>query len=126
MAAQSLSHPTGNQGRTQSLWQKALADLDEELRATPDFNRSSKLNVLQKTLETAEQKKQLCLWKRWKFERHGEQIILRDVLEKIIKWVDHFKSLGDIAIQADQAHASLPWAWVRFLLQVSQGTLIIL
>ena len=123
MAAQSQSHPTGSQDKTQSLWQKALASLDEELKATLDFNRSSKLNILQRTLETVEQKKSLCLWKRWKFERHGKQIILRDVLEKIIKWIDHFKTFGDIATQADQAHASLPWACVRFLLQVSQANL---
>ena len=124
MAAQSQSTPPRNQGTTQNLWQKALASLDEELRVTLDFNRSSKLNILQKTLETAEQKKQLCLWKRWKFERHGKQIVLRDVLEKIIKWVDRFKAIGDIAAQADPAHASLPWACVRFLLQVSLGSSI--
>ena len=44
---------------------------------------------------------------------------MRDIFEKIIVWVDKFKALGDVAVQYDPAHASLPWAGVRFLLQVS-------
>ena len=46
-------------------------------------------------------------------------MIVRDLLEKIIKWLDHFKAIGDVGVQADGAHAALPWAGVRFLLKVS-------
>lgn len=45
-------------------------------------------------------------------------INLRDRAEKILEWVDKFKQVGDIAIQYDQAHAALPWAGIRFILQV--------
>lgn len=109
--------PSGVQ--PQSLWEKALAGLDGELLANLNFSKSSKHDVLKRTLETAEQKKQLCLIKRWKFERNGKEIVLRDVLQKIIHWLDRFRALGDAAVQYDPGHASLPWAGVRFLLQVS-------
>ena len=58
--------------------------------------------------------------KRWKLKRrNGDSIILRDVCEKLIKWVQKFKEVGDTAVQYDTAHAALPWAAVRLLLQVS-------
>ena len=45
------------------------------------------------------------------------------MLEKIIRWVDTFKQIGDVAVQYDPAHAALPWAGIRFLLQVRQVAL---
>lgn len=106
------------EGLSRDLWQNALATLDGELKAKLDFNKSSKHDIIKRTLKTAEEKKQQCLKKRWKFERDGKQIVIRDVLEKIIKWLDTFKAVGDVAVQYDPSHASLPWAGVRFLLQV--------
>jgi hypothetical protein len=104
-----------------NLWQDALADLDEELKSSLNFSRASKHEILRKTLQTAEEKKQLCLSRRWKFERHGKEIVLRDVFEKIIKWVERFKAVGDVAVQYDPGHASLAWAVVWYLLQVSRS-----
>ena len=46
-------------------------------------------------------------------------MIIRDVLEKIAKWIDSFKAVGDAAVQFDASNASLPWAAVRLLLQVT-------
>ena len=34
-------------------------------------------------------------------------------------WIRKFVEVGDIAIQYDPGHAALPWAAIRFLLQVS-------
>ena len=45
-------------------------------------------------------------------------MIVRDSLERVVKWVAKFKEVGDIAVQYDPSHASLPWAGVRLLLQV--------
>jgi hypothetical protein len=39
-----------------------------------------------------------------------------------IQWVEKFKQIGDIAVHSDQAHATLPWAGIRFLLQVCTPT----
>jgi hypothetical protein len=119
MASQTQSNPSHTARQPADLWQKALATLDEDLKASLDFKKSTKRNILEKTLKTAEEKKQLCLRKRWKFKRNGKEVVVRDVLENIIKWLDHFKAVGDVGVQYDTAHASLPWAGVRFLLKVS-------
>ncbi|KAL0630830.1 hypothetical protein Q9L58_010322, partial [Maublancomyces gigas] len=37
----------------------------------------------------------------------GKNIIVRDVAEKVLTWVDKFKLVGDIASQADSAHTAL-------------------
>jgi hypothetical protein len=36
-----------------------------------------------------------------------------------MKWVIKFREVGDMAAQYDPAHAALPWAGVRVLLQVA-------
>lgn len=105
--------------QSMDLWQKALATLDDDLKASLDFKNSTKRDILEKTLKTAEEKKQIALKRRWKIKIKNKEVVVRDVLEKIIKWLDHFKAIGDIAVQYDQAHAALPWAGVRFLLEVS-------
>ena len=45
-------------------------------------------------------------------------MVLRDVADKVLVWIDKFKQIGDIVIQYDPVHAALPWAGVRFLLDV--------
>ena len=73
-----------------------------------------------KVLRAAEQKKNLCLQTRWNFKAaNGDEVIIRDVIEKIINWLNTFKAIGDMAMQYDPGQASLPWAGVRFLLQAS-------
>lgn len=62
----------------------------------------------------------LSLRKRWKYTKpNGDTIIVRDVLEKIVRWIEKFKDTGDIIIQYDPGHAALPWAAVRFLLRIA-------
>jgi hypothetical protein len=41
-----------------------------------------------------------------------------DLFGKIVKCIDLFKQVGDAALQYDPVHTALPWAGVRFLLQV--------
>lgn len=102
------------------LWTKAVDSLSPEDRQAIDFSRIEKSAILSDVLHAAEQKKQICMQKRWKFtKRNGDIVIVRDVCEKLIKWVTKFKEVGDVAVQYDPAHASLPWAAVRFLLQTS-------
>jgi len=57
--------------------------------------------------------------KRWRYKRKsGETVVFQDLFAKIVKWIDLFKQIGDNAVQYDPVHAALPWAAVRFLLQV--------
>ena len=61
-----------------------------------------------------------CTRKRWKYIRSdGQKVVLWDVLNKIAKWVNKFKEVGDVAIQCDAGHVALPWAAIRFMLQAS-------
>ena len=106
--------------QSENLWQKALDTLDEDTKKYLDYQNAAKRDVLAALLRTAQEKKSLCLQKRWKFKKsNGQEVVLRDVMEKIIIWLDKFKAVGDIAMQYDTAHASLAWAGVRFLLRVS-------
>jgi hypothetical protein len=69
-------------------------------------------------VHAAAQKKKLeCLRKKYE-NRKGDKVILRDVFDKILTWIDKFRAIGDIAVQYDPAHAALPWAGIRFFLQV--------
>lgn len=64
-----------------------------------------------------------CHKKRWTFSRNGETFSLQDIAHKIIHWLDAFKEIGDAVAQSDPIHIALPWAAVRFLLEVSNTTL---
>ncbi|KAJ9660858.1 hypothetical protein H2201_006750 [Coniosporium apollinis] len=109
-----------NRTHSQSLWVNALNTLDPELKSSIDFRTASKRDVIATVLKTAQEKRDVCLRKRWKLKKpNGQEVILRDVLEKVIGFVDKFVAVGDVAIQYDPAHAALPWAGVRFLLRMA-------
>ncbi|KAI1014433.1 hypothetical protein LB504_012069 [Fusarium proliferatum] len=111
--------PSGN-ASVQSLWDQAFNSLGTDLKTSLGQAATHKRDILAAALEAAETRKATSLRKRWKFKRsNGEVVIIRDVLEKIAKWIDSFKAVGDAAVQFDASNASLPWAAVRLLLQVT-------
>jgi hypothetical protein len=102
-----------------SLWDTANDELDPEIGkilATVNKGNGSVIEAVSK--EAVTQQKALAA-KRWKATIGGKEIMLRDVLAKIVRWIDHFKAVGDIAMQFNSGAASLPWAAVRFLLQIA-------
>ena len=102
------------------LWAAALNTLSEEDRKLVAFNGQSKLDVLSDLEQLVIRAKENSIKKRWSFHRpgDGQTVILRDLFSKIVVWIDRFKDIGDIVVQYDPVHAALPWAAVRFLLQV--------
>lgn len=100
------------------MWEKAVAALSDRDKQDVDFNCTDKLAILADVLTAVDHKKQLCIEKRWKYRKGSREIIIRDQLEKVAVWVKKFIEVGDAAAQYDPGHASLPWAGVRFLLQV--------
>jgi hypothetical protein len=93
--------------------------LDPELRSIIDFNHPDKLQVLSELLQAADAAQKQCVAKAWRLKRkNGATVNVRDIFAKIARWVKQFKDIGDIAMQYDPVHAALPWAAVRFLLQV--------
>ncbi|KAH7086732.1 hypothetical protein FB567DRAFT_592603 [Paraphoma chrysanthemicola] len=108
------------QQNANDLWAEAAAQISEEARRNINFSRDDKLQLLEELHAEAEISKQKSLERRWKFKRtSGEMVILRDVFAKIVRWIETFKQIGDVAIQYDPGHASLPWAAVRFVLQLA-------
>jgi hypothetical protein len=111
--------PGRNTNSTTSLWDTANTQLDRETQTLlAEVNTGNGCVVDEALTEAITQQKALAA-KRWKATIGGKEVILRDVLGKIIRWIDHFKAAGDIAVQFDSGAASLPWAAVRFLLQVA-------
>jgi len=116
-----LSPVATTQSPSQKCWNDALQRLSKDeqqviMRLQPqqaDSNFSMDSIVLE--LRT---KQQACTENSYKFEFQGRRLILRDVAEKAINWINKFKEVGDVAANFDPVHAALPWAGVRFLLQV--------
>jgi hypothetical protein len=100
------------------LWLQAIEKLSAEDKANLNFNYD-KLKVLTQLKDETIEAQQRCEEKRLHFKRkNGEKVILRDVFGKVVKWIDLFREVGDIAVQYDPGHAALPWALLRFLIQV--------
>jgi hypothetical protein len=66
-----------------------------------------------------------CVKKQWVLytNKNGEKIMVREIFNRMSGWINRFKEVGDVAIQYDPGHAALPWAAVRFFLQVGQNPL---
>jgi hypothetical protein len=99
------------------LWKEAYASLPREKdRHSLDADAIVDLDQI---LEDVKRKMEVCRAKQWTIKnRQGHKVILRDVFAKIATWIDKFKQVGDVAIQYDPGHAALPWAAIRFVLQV--------
>jgi len=106
-----------------SLWEEAAALLSKEDRRYLDCDEKDTQNLSSLILTDVEARIEESRRKQWRFRKsNGDEVILREVFEKIAKWVNKFKELGDLVVQYDPAHATLPWAAVRFFLQVSLHT----
>lgn len=46
------------------------------------------------------------------------EISIRQHLDNVVSWVQKFIAIGDIIVNYDPGHAALPWAALRFILQV--------
>jgi hypothetical protein len=75
-------------------------------------------DVLKQSVAKVKEKQAECEAKRWTFKFAGSSTTLREEADKVIHWLDRFKSVGDIAASADPVHAGLAWAGVRLLLEV--------
>lgn len=122
-SAPRLDEPTdknrSQDAQIRDLWSLALEKLSkEEKYEMSQLTLDSRLDILGHLHTAAIKKRTDCEDRRWKFKLNGREIILRNVAEKIIAWIDKFKQIGDIAVNFDPVHASLPWAGIRFLLEV--------
>lgn len=119
----SLTHNRSQDAPVRDLWDLAFETLSSETKKTispimSPIKAEPRLEILRHLRNAAVEKQTECEDQRWKFDFNGRQLNLRDVAEKIIVWIDKFKEIGDIAVNFDPVHASLPWAGIRFLLEV--------
>jgi hypothetical protein len=83
-----------------------------------------KLELLNEVLAAAKEKREQCIRRQWRYKRsNGETVILRDLFDKILAWANKFKEIGDVVVQFDPVHTALPWAGVRFFLQVGKSAI---
>ena len=116
MASSSVSGP--------NLWEVALSKLPEkeqkELQSGLNSQRSFEINVLTTTVDQLQQQ---VLSERWQVKLGHRELNFYPVLDSIVSWVKKFIAIGDIAVQYDPAHAALPWAALRLVLQVHTSIL---
>jgi len=74
--------------------------------------------ALRQALAATEEKQRHCNEKRWTFTFAGRKVTLKEEADKVIRWLNRFKAVGDVAVNADPIHAGLPWAGIRLVLEV--------
>ncbi|KAI4122117.1 MAG: hypothetical protein LQ338_005993 [Usnochroma carphineum] len=106
-----------NDGADTDLWSNALKNLT---RTEQDCIKSHlhESSEPEKLLLVSQAKRDETWKNRLSVKRrNGEKLFIYDIFGKIAKWIEKFVSIGDVAVQYDPAHAALPWAAVRFVLQ---------
>ena len=117
--------PSSSVSEDQSLWSRAIKSDElssQEHKTLADIGlkagnqkTASSVDAVRSIMDGMLDKKKGELWK---IKFRDEEVVLRDVGMKILRWLDTFKHIGDIIVQYDPGHAALPWAGFRFLLQV--------
>ena len=83
------------------------------------LQKADKLTVLDEVLIAAKEKREQCEDRQWKYKkRDGTVIVLRDLFNKMVKWLNKLQKIEDFVAQLDSVHLALPWACIKFFLQV--------
>ena len=102
------------------LWNEAAKSVRDSKSSDLDKELIGSHVSIDDVRDTVQDKLDECIQKRWTYTRsNGREIVLWDVLDKVMQWVNRFKAIGDVAVQYDPGHAALPWAAIRFVLQAS-------
>jgi hypothetical protein len=56
--------------------------------------------------------------KKWCWTYQGRQVYVQDQADKLVRFIDKFKSVGDAVANIDPVHIGLPWAGIRSILEV--------
>lgn len=106
---------------SQAIWDEAYQKLSPNERQTLSRCEPSGLTDSTAVLQAVREKQTWLARERWHSYswKFGERTYsLKTLMDNVIAWVERFKGIGDIIIQYDPTHIALPWAGVRFLLQV--------
>jgi hypothetical protein len=100
------------------LWKQAYNRLTVSDQAALPTLQSHDGEFIDDILKATKESRDHCQAKGLKFKFGEKEIVVRDLADKIITWIDKFKAVGDTVVQFDPVHAALPWAAVRLFLQV--------
>jgi hypothetical protein len=121
-----MAHANSSIGYSPDFWEQAAKELDPEDRKRielfVDPQRNGNVNLLKEVLKATEEKKEQCIKKQWLFTtKSGKVIKMRDLCDKILGWTQKFEQVGDFLVSMDvSGHAALPWAGVKFVLEVTE------
>ncbi|KAF3762954.1 hypothetical protein M406DRAFT_333297 [Cryphonectria parasitica EP155] len=106
---------------TPNLWRQALNQLAEDDRKEFRFDGSNRGFDPAEIVQVVESEKAKCVKKQWVLytNKAGKEVHVRDILEKTVGWIEKFKEVGDMAVEFDPCHTSVPWMAVKTLLQVA-------
>jgi hypothetical protein len=111
-AATLSQQTTSNHSSSHNLLDDALKRLSDRDRATLQDHilpNSSDIDLaLKQALDAAKERQRYCTEKRWTFTFNGRSFILKEEANKVVRWLNRFKDVGDIAASVDPVHAGLP------------------
>jgi hypothetical protein len=108
--------PMPDHNLNRDFWGEAVAMLPKEYKFPEEWraatiDRESVVGMVKAKMEECEDE-------QWKIKINGEVVTVREIFGKTLDWIQKLPAVGDAAVQYDPAHAALPWAGFRFLLQV--------
>jgi hypothetical protein len=100
-------------------WEEAFQILSPQDQQSLHFIiTSSKIDILSQIIGITHEKRVQYIAGEWGVGYGGTTVVIRDVVDRVIGWMDKFKNLGSILAPVDPVYATLPWAAFRFLLMV--------
>ncbi len=105
-----------NADRYRDLWDVAFAKLPSKDQQTLRSGLGFPVSIEDVRASIAEARGKAD--KKWTIKGQRGDINLRVHFDKIVHWVQEFIAIGDTIVTYDPGHAALPWAAMRFLLQV--------
>jgi hypothetical protein len=98
---------------------EALDDHEREtIRALLSPNTIKVDAALGEARSRAEELQARSAMKRWCWVYQGRNVYVQDQTDKLVRFIDKFKFVGDTVANIDPVHIRLPWAGVRSILEV--------
>lgn len=101
-----------------SLWKQVFDRLPETEQKMLALSENEHHVVLDVVLQATLAQRDIVEKEKSTFMYRGRSILLTDITDRAISWIQRFVQVGDMVVQYDPVHFALPWAGVRFLLQV--------
>jgi len=92
---------------------RSLSDKD---KIYVNFEGRDRITALDDVFKIVYEKKEHASWSYRK--KDGEMVTLGHFFARVANVLKAFRDLGDAAAQIDPIHTALPWAGLRFFLQV--------